>query len=93
MMKIRNWATAISLFFLLNIVLMAGCSPIISQKTLTQNTEISAVDANNLIATSVHRRWCVTAPWRRKCNSWRNVGWHGDIANCELGLWNYPSGN
>jgi rhodanese-related sulfurtransferase len=53
MMKIRNWATAISLFFLLNIVLMAGCSPIISQNNLTQTTEISAVDANNLIGKNI----------------------------------------
>jgi len=53
MMKIRNWATAISLFSLLNIVLMAGCSPIISQNSLTQTTEISAVDANNLIGKNI----------------------------------------
>jgi rhodanese-related sulfurtransferase len=34
-------------------ILGVGCSPIISQKTLTQNTEISAVDANNLIAKNI----------------------------------------
>jgi len=53
MMKIGNWATVISLFFLLNVVLAAGCSPIVSQNNLTQNTEISAVDANNLIAKNI----------------------------------------
>jgi rhodanese-related sulfurtransferase len=52
-MKIRNWTLAIILFSMLNMILGVGCSPIISQKTLTQNTEISAVDANNLIAKNI----------------------------------------
>ena len=52
-MKIRNWILAIILFSMLNMILGVGCSPIISQKTLTQNTEISAVDANNLIAKNI----------------------------------------
>ena len=52
-MKKRNWILAIALFFVLNMILGVGCSPMISQKTLTQNTEISAVDANNLIAKNI----------------------------------------
>ena len=52
-MKIRNWTLAIILFSMLNMILGVGCSPIISQKTLTQNTEISAVDANNLSAKNI----------------------------------------
>jgi rhodanese-related sulfurtransferase len=52
-MKIRNWTLAIALFFVLNMILEVGCSPIISQKTLTQNTEISAANANNLIAKNI----------------------------------------
>ena len=52
-MKIRNWTLAIALFFVLNMILEVCCSPIISQKTLTQNTEISAANANNLIAKNI----------------------------------------
>src|SRR5208283_2757037 len=52
-MKIRNWTFAIALFSVLNMILGVGCSPIISQKTLTQNTEINAVSANNLIAKNI----------------------------------------
>jgi rhodanese-related sulfurtransferase len=52
-MKIRNWKFAIALFSVLNMILGVGCSPIISQKILTQNTEISAVDANNVIAKNI----------------------------------------
>ena len=52
-MKIRNWTLAIALFFVLNMILGAGCSPIISQKTLTLNTAITADDANNVIAKNI----------------------------------------